>query len=66
MPGGCFEYYSVAHLSNSGQEVPKGSMKGELLVDLYDEQAASPAARVIAPVGPFPLMPPPTAGEAAS
>lgn len=66
MPGGCFQYYSVAHLTNTGQEVPRGSMKGDLLVDLFDEQAAAASARVIAAVGPFPLMPPPTAADAAA
>lgn len=65
-PGGCFQYYSVAHLTNTGQELPRGSMKGDLLVDLFDEHAAAASARVIAAVGPFPLMPPPTAAAAAS
>jgi uncharacterized protein affecting Mg2+/Co2+ transport len=63
-PSSCFQYFSGAQLTNSpdSQEVPSGSMKGVLLVDLYADSGLA-TERVQVPVGPFKLMAPPKARQ---
>jgi hypothetical protein len=63
-PSSCFQYFSGAQLTNSSdsQEVPSGSMKGVLLVDLYADNGLA-TERVQVPVGPFKLMAPPKAWQ---
>lgn len=58
-PGGCFQYYSGAHLTNiEPDEVPCGSMEGSLIVDVYGGDGTAVAVeRVEVPVGPFKLRP---------